>query len=47
MKPYSSSNYGFQIDGVHEPDRLERYSHIQQRVTVMLHECGIEDPLIK
>jgi len=34
------------IDGVHEPDRLERYSHIQQRVTVMLHECSIEGALI-
>ncbi|CAF2399079.1 unnamed protein product [Rotaria sp. Silwood2] len=34
------------IDGVHEPDRLERHSHIQQQVTVMLHECSIEEPLI-
>ncbi|CAF0894411.1 unnamed protein product [Adineta ricciae] len=34
------------IDGVHEPDRLERYSSIQQKVTVMLHECSIEEPLI-
>ncbi|UJR36623.1 hypothetical protein I4U23_029343 [Adineta vaga] len=34
------------IDGVHEPDRLDRYSNIQQQVTVMLHECSIEEPLI-
>ncbi|CAF2151295.1 unnamed protein product [Rotaria magnacalcarata] len=34
------------IDGVHEPDRLDRHSHIQQQVTVMLHECSIEEPLI-
>ncbi|CAF1288500.1 unnamed protein product [Adineta steineri] len=34
------------IDGVHEQDRLDRYSHIQQQVTVMLHECSIEAPLI-
>ena len=37
----------FQIDGVHESDRLERYSQIQRQVTVMLHECSIEDPIIK
>ncbi|CAF5164934.1 unnamed protein product [Rotaria magnacalcarata] len=35
------------IDGVHEPDRLERYSTIQKQVSVMLHECSIEKPLIK
>ncbi|CAF1394027.1 unnamed protein product [Rotaria sp. Silwood1] len=34
------------IDGVHEPDRLERYSTIQKQVNVMLHECSIEKPLI-
>lgn len=32
---------------MHESDRLERYSNIQQQVTVMLHECSIETPLIK
>ncbi|CAF1102182.1 unnamed protein product [Rotaria sordida] len=34
------------IDGVQEPDRLERYSNIQKQVIVMLHECSIEKPLI-
>jgi len=34
------------IDGVHESDRFERYSTIQQQVNVMLHECSIENPLI-
>ncbi|CAF4983417.1 unnamed protein product, partial [Rotaria socialis] len=34
------------IDGVHEPDRLERYSTIQKQVSVMLHECSIEKPMI-
>ncbi|CAF2624931.1 unnamed protein product [Rotaria sp. Silwood2] len=34
------------IDGVHEQDRLERYSTIQKQVNVMLHECSIEKPLI-
>lgn len=37
----------FQIDSVHEADRLERYSTIQKQVHVMLHECSIEKPLIK
>ncbi|CAF1245491.1 unnamed protein product [Adineta steineri] len=34
------------IDGVHEQDRLERYSTIQQRVNIMLHECSIKEPVI-
>jgi len=36
-----------QIDGVPEPDRLDRSLIIQQQVTVMLHEYAIQDALIK